>query len=207
MVWKDLKSSTSKRQSCVRIRKEKNMKKMNLKKMATMVIATMMLMSTMCMSVMAKDSMEGMATIFNYNAETNTFDVSYVEESRVPALLSYGDPFNFSQNINSTYSYLVNTTNDNQYMDSRHINVTDNRAIKLTLTSYDKKNSYYFKMFQGTGFTYIPVADGVTPILPTPTCYFTGLTQGQLYSIQLKKDGSSYMTTGTLETCAEPSSR
>lgn len=180
------------------------MKKLNLKKLLTLVMATMMLISTMSMDVMAKDPMDGMATIFSYNAETKTFEVSYVEESKVPTVLSFGDTFNFSQNIGSTYSYLVNTTNDNPYMDSRHINVTDNRAIKLTLTSYDKKNDYYLKMYMGTEFTYIPILDGSRPILPTPTCYFTGLTQGQLYSIQLKKDGDSYMTSGTLQACAEP---
>ena len=175
------------------------MKKMNLKKMLTMAMAAMMEMTTMSGSVSAMESMEGKVTIFEYDSETNTFDVSYVDESNVPAVLSTGDEFNFAQSINSSYQFLVNTTNSNPYLDSRLFNVETHNAIEMTLTSYDRNNKYYFEIYEGTNFNLIPVKEGVSPVLATPICYFSGLSQGHVYSFKLKKDGSSYTTAGTLE--------
>jgi len=174
------------------------MKKMNLKKMLTMAMAAMMVMTTTSSSVSAEETMgmmEDKVSIFTYNPETNTLDVEYKDADQVHMIQPRIIEFYFSQNISTSFSKLINNNpgvyDDNNTLFQKHPNYSH---VCINLTSYDANQVYYYKLRNETDG--IEITNAVT--LRTPTAYIGGLDDVDAYSIQLKKTGSSYLTSGSI---------
>lgn len=174
------------------------MKKMNFKKMLTMAMAAMMAATTMSISTFAEEVTvrEDLVTVYTYNEETKMFDISYREADNMPAVVSEAK-FKFSQNVTSSYQYLWNTNYTNPYLNPQDFELTSGTTIVMDFTTYSRSDNYYFEIYiKDGGYTKIPTS--TTPILSTPTCTFEQLTSGAIYSFKIKKDGTGYVTEGTL---------
>lgn len=179
------------------------MKKMNLKKMLTMAMAAMMVMTTMSSSISAEETigmMEDKVTIFTYNQDTKSFDVEYKDADEVQPPMTRAATCNFSQNIKTEFSTITYTNPKFPSMPTYFQLSENNNAFYLNLTNYDQTTNvnYYIRVYDEGAGEGILGYDSIVRV-STPQIYVGNLPLCHSYSIQLRKTGSTYKTSGNVQ--------